>query len=113
MRKRPNATSKSHKTRSGQKRGILKLVRKGARNRHESANGGGENLWRVKDVARYLQISPAQVYKLVDLKEIPFLIVPERNLRFDPEDVRRFKEVWKVPLVEAVRPGRPRKLDRP
>lgn len=91
----------------------MALVRQTPGIGHENANGEGENLWRVKDVAHYLQVSPAQVYKLVDLKEIPHLMIPERNLRFDPEDVRRFKDVWKVRLVEAARSGRPRKLDRP
>jgi len=53
-----------------------------------------ESLWRVKQVAEFLDISPDQVYKLARLKKIPSVTIPLNNLRFRPEEIRAVLAKW-------------------
>ena len=50
---------------------------------------GGEALWKVKEVGRYLSVSESMVYKLAGTGELPCLRIGT-CLRFEPDLVRRF-----------------------
>lgn len=50
---------------------------------------GGEPLWGVMDVARYLRTSRSWTYKAVERGELPVVRIG-RLVRFRPEDIRAF-----------------------
>ncbi|MFW6010833.1 MAG: helix-turn-helix transcriptional regulator [Gemmatimonadota bacterium] len=45
-----------------------------------------KQLWKVKDVAAYLNLSEKAVYRRVERDTIPYLKMGE-SLRFDPDDI--------------------------
>jgi excisionase family DNA binding protein len=64
-----------------------------------------EPLWTVDDVAAYLKISKAWVYKRAASGELPCLHLGGRR-RFKPEAVRRFSEGERTgSVVPLVRPA--------
>jgi excisionase family DNA binding protein len=50
---------------------------------------GGETLWGVMDVARYLRTSRSWTYKAVERGVLPVVRIG-RLVRFRPEDIRAF-----------------------
>lgn len=46
-----------------------------------------ENLWKVKDAAQFLRLSPKTVYRYAETRRIPFARLPTGALRFVPEDL--------------------------
>jgi excisionase family DNA binding protein len=47
-------------------------------------------LWSVRDVAEFLNVRVLRVYELVHARQIPFLKVGPRQLRFDPLVIRQW-----------------------
>jgi hypothetical protein len=58
-------------------------------------NGARGALWRVEDVARFLNVSRAHVYVLKDVHGLPFRLIPQGILRFDPDEVRAWSESFR------------------
>ena len=54
-------------------------------------DAGSEPLWTALDVARFLQVSRATVYNLVDRGALPLVRIGAL-LRFDPVQVRNFAQ---------------------
>ena len=51
-----------------------------------------EVYWTIEEVAETLKISRAQVYRLMALKEIPYILVSPNIKRFDPEAIRKWAQ---------------------
>ena len=49
-----------------------------------------------------LGISHQEVLKLVDREEIPHVHLPSGDVRFDPDDLRRWAESYKRPIAVEV-----------
>jgi len=52
------------------------------------------------DAAEILCLTPRQVLRLARRGEAPCIRLPNGDYRFDPEDLRRWVESLKQPLVE-------------
>lgn len=62
-----------------------------------------EHLWRYRDAARFLGVSPATVRGLVARRAIPHLRIGRRIVLFDPAQLREWLAAH---AVEPTRPAR-------
>ena len=48
------------------------------------------SLWTTQDVAEFLNVRPTRIYELVFARQIPFIKVGPRQLRFDPNVIQQW-----------------------
>ena len=53
------------------------------------------------DAAAVLMLTPAQVRTLVRKGQLPHVALPNGEVRFDPDDIRRWVETRKRPAAEG------------
>ena len=53
------------------------------------------------EAAEFLQLTPRQVLRLANRGELPRVVFPNGEIRFDPADLSRFVESLKRPVAEG------------
>jgi excisionase family DNA binding protein len=59
------------------------------------------NLLTDVEAADVLRLTPRQVTRLARRGELPSVQLPGKEIRFDPEDIRRWVEALKRPIAEG------------
>ncbi|MFZ1934364.1 MAG: helix-turn-helix domain-containing protein [Thermoguttaceae bacterium] len=53
------------------------------------------------EAAQFLSLTPRQVLRLANRGELPQIVFPNREIRFDPADLSQFVEAHKRPVAEG------------
>jgi len=63
-----------------------------------------ETLLAISEAAELLRLTPRQVAKLARRGELPSVLLPGNEIRFDHADIRQWVETRKRPVAEGGQP---------
>ena len=59
-------------------------------------------LWTETGAASFLRLSEREVKRLVEARQIPFVLLPGGQVRFDPDDLAEWCKTFRRPPVDLV-----------